>query len=43
VDAVVAEAERNERFRSLLGGVWFYSMSPEVAEKLEKARGGERW
>jgi hypothetical protein len=43
VDAVVAEAERNPRFRHLLGGVWFYSMSPEVAEKLEKARGGERW
>jgi hypothetical protein len=43
VDAVVAEAARNPRFKHLLGGVWFYSMSPEVAEKLEKARGGERW
>lgn len=43
VDAVVAEAERNERFRHLLGGVWFYSMSPEVTERLEKARGGEAW
>lgn len=43
VDAVVAEAARNERFRHLLGGVWFYSMSPEVAEKLEKARAGEAW
>jgi hypothetical protein len=43
VDAVVAEADRNPRFKNLLGGVWFYSMSPEVAEKLEKARGGERW
>ncbi|MET0688871.1 MAG: DUF6869 domain-containing protein [Methyloceanibacter sp.] len=42
VDAVVAEAARNPRFRHLLGGVWFYSMSPEVTEKLEKARGGER-
>ena len=41
VDAV--GAARNPRFRHLLGGVWFYSMSPEVAEKLEKARGGERW
>jgi hypothetical protein len=43
VDAAVAEAARNPRFRHLLGGVWFSSMSPEVTEKLEKARGGERW
>jgi hypothetical protein len=43
VDAVVAEAAGNPRFRHLLGGVWFYSMSPQVAEKLEKARGSERW
>ncbi|MEZ0279374.1 MAG: DUF6869 domain-containing protein [Methylibium sp.] len=43
VDAAVAEAARNPRFRHLLGGVWFYSVSPEVTEKLEKARGGERW
>ncbi|MEZ0282466.1 hypothetical protein [Methyloceanibacter sp.] len=37
------QAARNPRFRHLLGGVWFYSVSPEVTEKLEKARGGERW
>jgi hypothetical protein len=43
IDAVVAEAEDNERFRHLLGGVWFYSLSPAVAERLEKARGGVRW
>ncbi|MGH6735440.1 MAG: DUF6869 domain-containing protein [Methyloceanibacter sp.] len=43
IDAVVTEAERNPRFRRLLGGVWFYSMSPEVTERLEKARGEERW
>ena len=39
VDAVVAEAERNPGFRRLLGGVWFYGMSPEVTERLEQARG----
>jgi uncharacterized protein DUF6869 len=39
IDAVVAEAERDLRFRNLLCGVWFYGMSPEVTERLEKARG----
>jgi Family of unknown function (DUF6869) len=43
IDAVVAEAERNPRFRQLLGGVWFYGMSPKVAARLEKARGEMRW
>lgn len=43
IDAVVAEAARNPRFRNLLGGVWFYGMSPEVAERLEKARGEVTW
>jgi len=43
IDAVVAEAERNPRFRRLLGGVWFYGMSPEVTERLEKARGEVTW
>jgi uncharacterized protein DUF6869 len=43
VDAVVAEAERNPRFRHLLGGVWFSGMSPTVTERLEKARGEQRW
>jgi hypothetical protein len=39
VDAVVAEAAQNPRFRELLRGVWFYGMSPEVTERLENARG----
>jgi hypothetical protein len=43
VDAVVAEAERNPKFRHLLGGVWFYGMSPEVTERLTKARGEVVW
>jgi hypothetical protein len=43
VNEVVAEADRNPRFRRLLGGVWFSGMSPEVAEKLEKAREGVSW
>ncbi|ODS02766.1 hypothetical protein AUC71_01370 [Methyloceanibacter marginalis] len=43
IDAVVAEAERNPRFRRLLGGVWFYGMSPEVAARLETARGEVTW
>ncbi|MEZ5828358.1 MAG: hypothetical protein R3D30_12100 [Hyphomicrobiales bacterium] len=43
IDAVVDEASRNEKFRRLLGGVWFYGMSPKVAERLEQARGEVRW
>lgn len=39
IDAVVAEAARSPNFRRLLGGVWFYGMSPEVAARLEQARG----
>jgi hypothetical protein len=43
VDAVVAEAERNPKFRHLLGGVWFSGMSDEVVARLEKARGNVTW
>jgi Family of unknown function (DUF6869) len=43
VDAVVAEAARNEKFRHLLGGVWFYGMSPEVRARLQEARGEVEW
>jgi hypothetical protein len=43
IDAVVAEAARNPRFRELLGGVWFYGMSPKVTERLKKTRGEVQW
>ncbi len=43
IDAVVAEAGRNPKFRHLLGGVWFYGMSPEVTERLMQARGEVSW
>jgi len=43
IDAVVAEAARNEKFRHLLGGVWFYGMSPEVSARLQEARGEVQW
>ncbi len=43
VDAVVAEAERNRKFRHLLGGVWFSGMSDEVVARLEEAREGVAW
>ena len=43
VDAVVAEAERNPRFRHLLGGVWFSGLGEDVTARLETARGGESW
>ena len=43
IDALLAEAERDPRFRRLLGGVWFYGMSPQIAERIEKARGKVTW
>lgn len=42
VDAIVAEAARNPRFMRLLGGVWFSSVSDEVAQRLETVRGEVR-
>jgi uncharacterized protein DUF6869 len=43
VDAIVAEAESDPRFRHLLGGVWFSGLGEDMTPRLEKARGGESW
>jgi hypothetical protein len=43
VDEVVAEAERDHRFRHLLGGVWFSGLGEDVKARLEQARGGDGW
>jgi hypothetical protein len=42
-DAIEAEAQANPRFRHLLGGVWFSSMSPAVVARLEKVTDRSRW
>jgi hypothetical protein len=40
---VEAEALRNERFRWLLGGVWYSRVTPEIAQRINAAKGGESW
>ncbi len=43
IAGIEAEASRNQGFKDLLGGVWLYSVSPEVADRIEAARDGMRW
>jgi hypothetical protein len=40
---VEAEAKRNERFRWLLGGVWYSRVAPEIARRIDAAEGGISW
>jgi hypothetical protein len=40
---VEAEARRNERFRWLLGGVWYSRVTPEIARRIDAAKGGISW
>jgi hypothetical protein len=43
IAAVEAEARQDERFRWLLGGVWYSRVSPEVARRIDKAKDGISW
>jgi hypothetical protein len=43
VAAMEAEAARNEGFKDLLVGVWLHRASPDVAARIEAARGGLQW
>jgi hypothetical protein len=38
IDRIEHEAEQNPRFNHLLGGVWQNEMSPEIWERVQKAR-----
>jgi hypothetical protein len=43
IDLIEAEAERNDRFRWLLGGVWYYTAPDELKARLDAIIKGKRW
>lgn len=43
IDLIEAEATRNERFRWLLGGVWYYTAPDELKARLDAIIQGQHW
>ncbi|WFU23920.1 hypothetical protein QA649_38950 [Bradyrhizobium sp. CB1717] len=43
IDRIEHEARINERFRDLLGGVWYYRASDELKTRLDALVGESRW
>jgi hypothetical protein len=43
IDRIEREAQANERFRDLLGGVWYYRASDELKARLDALVGENRW
>ncbi|TQF42145.1 hypothetical protein UNPF46_05780 [Bradyrhizobium sp. UNPF46] len=43
IDRIEREARSNERFRDLLGGVWYYRASDELKARLDALVGESRW
>ena len=43
IDMIEAEAARNERFKWLLGGVWYYTAPEELKARLDAIIGGHHW
>ncbi|MGX1317144.1 hypothetical protein AB7M17_000597 [Bradyrhizobium sp. USDA 377] len=43
IDRIEREARINERFRDLLGGVWYYRASDELKTRLDALVGESRW
>jgi hypothetical protein len=43
IDRIEREARVNERFRDLLGGVWYYRASNELKTRLDALVGESRW
>ncbi|OPY99492.1 hypothetical protein A5906_27735 [Bradyrhizobium sacchari] len=43
IDRIEHEARSNERFRDLLGGVWYYRASDELKTRLDALIGESRW
>ncbi len=43
IDMIEAEAAKNERFRWLLGGVWYYTAPDELKARLDAILGGQHW
>jgi hypothetical protein len=43
IDMIEAEATKNERFRWLLGGVWYYTAPDELKARLDAIIQGQHW
>lgn len=43
IDLIEAEAARNPQFKSLLGGVWYYSAPEELKARLDAIIEGKHW
>lgn len=43
IDMIEAEAKNNERFRWLLGGVWYYTAPDELKARLDAIVQGQHW
>jgi len=43
IDRIEREARSNQRFRDLLGGVWYYRASDELKTRLDALVGEGRW
>lgn len=43
IDLIEAEAARNERFKWLLGGVWYYTAPDELKSRLDAIVQGQHW
>ncbi|RXH39853.1 DUF6869 domain-containing protein [Bradyrhizobium zhanjiangense] len=43
IDRIEREARVNERFRDLLGGVWYYRAPDDVRTRLDALIGESRW
>jgi hypothetical protein len=43
IDRIEREAAANERFRDLLGGVWYFNEAPELRARLDAIVKGRNW
>jgi hypothetical protein len=43
IDRIEREAAANQRFRDLLGGVWYYRAPAELKARLDALVGPNRW
>ena len=43
IDRIEQQAQINPQFAHLLGGVWRRGMTPEIWNRVERARGGKVW
>ncbi len=43
IDMIETEAERNEKFKMLLGGVWYHRAPDELKARLDAHHPGRHW